>query len=89
MREAITAKELKNHTGDVLRRVRAGQSVVITHRGRPIAVVSPADGDSLHPADADAGSLAAIWADIEATLRETAAEHPTWQDALGASRGRP
>lgn len=31
--KVVTARELKNRTGEVLRRVRAGESVVVTLRG--------------------------------------------------------
>jgi len=33
----IAARELRNHTADVLRRVEAGEQVTITSRGRPVA----------------------------------------------------
>lgn len=33
----IAARELRNHTADVLRRVQAGEQVTITSRGRPVA----------------------------------------------------
>jgi prevent-host-death family protein len=37
----IAARELRNQTADVLRRVRAGEPVVITSRGRPVAELTP------------------------------------------------
>lgn len=33
----IAARELRNRTADVLRRVQAGEQVTITSRGRPVA----------------------------------------------------
>lgn len=33
----IAARELRNHTAEVLRRVEAGEQVTITSRGRPVA----------------------------------------------------
>jgi prevent-host-death family protein len=33
----IAARELRNRTADVLRRVEAGEQVTITSRGRPVA----------------------------------------------------
>ena len=33
----IAARELRNQTADVLRRVEAGEQVTITSRGRPVA----------------------------------------------------
>jgi prevent-host-death family protein len=37
----IAARELRNHTADVLRRVEAGEQVTITSRGRPVAELIP------------------------------------------------
>ncbi len=37
----IAARELRNHTADVLRRVEAGEQVTITSRGRPVAQLTP------------------------------------------------
>ena len=42
----VTARDLKNRTGTVLRAVRAGERVVVTNRGRRIAVISPVDAES-------------------------------------------
>ncbi|MDR7505956.1 MAG: type II toxin-antitoxin system prevent-host-death family antitoxin [Armatimonadota bacterium] len=39
--KVVTARELKNRTSEVLRRVRAGESVVVTLRGVPVARVVP------------------------------------------------
>jgi prevent-host-death family protein len=33
----IAARDLRNHTADVLRRVEAGEHLTITSRGRPVA----------------------------------------------------
>lgn len=37
----IAARELRNRTADVLRRVAAGEQVTITSRGRPVAQLIP------------------------------------------------
>ncbi len=37
----IAARELRNSTADVLRRVEAGEPVTITSRGRPVAELIP------------------------------------------------
>lgn len=37
----IAARDLRNRTADVLRRVAAGEPVTITSRGRPIAELIP------------------------------------------------
>jgi prevent-host-death family protein len=38
----MTAKELKNRTGDALRAVGQGERVLVTRRGKPFALVVPA-----------------------------------------------
>lgn len=37
----IAARDLRNQTADVLRRVEAGEQVTITSRGRPVAELIP------------------------------------------------
>ncbi|MBA2694328.1 MAG: type II toxin-antitoxin system Phd/YefM family antitoxin [Ornithinimicrobium sp.] len=37
----VAARELRNRTGNVLRRVEAGEQVTITSRGRPVAQLTP------------------------------------------------
>lgn len=37
----VAARELRNRTADVLRRVAAGEHVTITSRGRPVAQLTP------------------------------------------------
>lgn len=37
----IAARELRNRTADVLRRVEMGEQVTITSRGRPVAQLIP------------------------------------------------
>lgn len=39
--ESITHREMRNNSAELLRRVEAGESVIITNRGRPTAVISP------------------------------------------------
>lgn len=39
--EAISQREMRNNSGQVLRRVAAGESFVVTNNGVPTAVLSP------------------------------------------------
>lgn len=61
-------RELRQRASELLRRVEAGETIEITDRGRPVAVLAPlpnqgaierlrATGD-LEPADADLSDLA-------------------------------
>jgi prevent-host-death family protein len=40
--ESIPQKVLRNQVGEVLRRVEAGESLLVTVAGRPVAQLSPA-----------------------------------------------
>ncbi len=46
----VGARELKQHTGEIIERVRKGERVVLTLRGNPVAVISPIDQDALEGA---------------------------------------
>ena len=85
---SVSARDLKMRTGEVLRLVRAGARVVVTNRGRPVALLSPIDA---MPEDGVEGvrSFEAAWGDIEATLCETSPEFPTLDEAMQRSRRRP
>lgn len=43
--DVIAQKELRNHVGEVLRRVEAGESLTVTVAGRPVAELHPASRD--------------------------------------------
>ncbi len=46
----VGARELKQHTGEIIERVRKGERIVLTLRGSPVAVISPLDADALEEA---------------------------------------
>ncbi len=48
--ERVGARELKQHTGEIIERVRMGERVLITHRGEAVAVISPIDQEALREA---------------------------------------
>ena len=54
---AVGIRELKNRLSDYLKRVKTGERLLVTERGRPVAVISP---PPVTPADRR----------IEAMLRE-------------------
>ena len=59
----VSARELKNRTGAVLKHVRAGKSVVITYRGKPMARVVSLQRRGAAKVDEAFG----IWADYPET----------------------
>jgi len=68
----VASRELRNDTAGLLRKVEAGQTIVITRRGKPVADLVPHQPDErgwLSPADVIA-------------IRETAAAEPGWAPFL-------
>lgn len=39
--ETMSHRDMRNHSGELLRRVQAGESVIVTSRGQSVAIVSP------------------------------------------------
>jgi prevent-host-death family protein len=85
--KVTTAKELKNRTGEALRHVARGGKVLITRRGKPLAILAPATEAENHEAVA-VRPFAEAWADLEAQLKATTARFPRWKEALRWSRRR-
>ncbi|CAN5782072.1 hypothetical protein BH18ACT11_BH18ACT11_15460 [soil metagenome] len=48
--ERVGARELKQHTGEIIERVKMGERVLITHREEAIAVISPIDQKAVQDA---------------------------------------
>lgn len=84
--KSISAKELKNQTGKVLRRVGEGEKVLITKRGKPWALLSPVEEDQLKPVGLR--SYEEAWKDIERTLKGIRPRFKTWEDAIRWTRWR-
>jgi prevent-host-death family protein len=72
----VASRELRNNTAGLLRRVEAGEEVVITRRGKPVADLvphRPEVGRWLTPSEV-----------IE--IREMASGDPTWAAELAEMR---
>ncbi len=46
----VGTRELKQHTGEIIEKVRMGERVVLTLRGEPVAVISPIDREAIEEA---------------------------------------
>ncbi|MGF1471452.1 MAG: type II toxin-antitoxin system Phd/YefM family antitoxin [Rubrobacteraceae bacterium] len=46
----VGTRELKQHTGEIVERVRKGERVLLTLRGEPVAVISPVDRRAIEEA---------------------------------------
>ncbi|WP_420833614.1 type II toxin-antitoxin system Phd/YefM family antitoxin [Salinibacterium metalliresistens] len=67
--ETVTHREMRNRSGEILRRVEAGETVRVSNNGHPAALIVPVGGDPLdgliargeaRPARTGASALAAI-----------------------------
>ena len=83
---SVSAKELKNRTGDVLRRVGQGERVLIMKRGKPWALLSPVKEEELKHSELRDYKMA--WEDIEKALRTSRPRYKTWQEAVRRTRWR-
>jgi prevent-host-death family protein len=57
--ERVTIRALRNHGGDVVDRVTAGETVVVTRAGTPVAELRPLRRDAL-----DAAMLLGRWRNL-------------------------
>ncbi len=83
----ITAKQLKLRTGDVLRKVRLGEQLTVTYRGKPVAVIAPPKMDDKKPLK-ELRPFDEAWKDIEETLQKTEPRFGGWREATAWIRKR-
>lgn len=51
MAEVVTVRDLRNHGGEVLRRVERGERIVVTRDGAAVAELSPLPRPGLSPTE--------------------------------------
>jgi prevent-host-death family protein len=83
----ITAKQLKQKTGEVIKRIKSGERLTLTYRGKPLAVIEPATDKDIKMLDRLSDSVKA-WDSIESTLNNTNPEFKNWREATGWVRNR-
>lgn len=83
----VSHREMRNNSGEILRRVEAGESIEVSNNGRRVAVIVPAVGGVLEgmiargearPALTDVSSLAAV---------KRVASNRSTRDIIDESRG--
>lgn len=82
----MSARDLKNSTGEVVRTLRRGESILLTFRGKPLGTIQP-----LRPGEPEVTEVPPYeeaWAEIEDQLRGSPPAYPSWREAEDASRGR-
>ena len=83
----ITAKQLKQKTGDVIKRIKSGERLTLTYRGKPLAVIEPTTDNDIKNLNRVSESVKA-WERIESTLSSTKPEFKNWREATDWARNR-
>ena len=83
----VTAKQLKQKTGEMIRRVKAGERLTITYRGKPAAIMAPPGNDEIR-ALRELRAVDEAWEDIERTLEKTKPRFKGWKEANEWARNR-
>ena len=86
--KVMTAKELKNKTGAALKYVSKGGKVLVTMRGKPVALISNPDLQKEKLPEAALRSFDEAWKDIEDTLDQNEPFFTSWREAEDWSRKR-
>jgi prevent-host-death family protein len=83
----VTAKQLKQRTGEIIKRLKSGERFTLTHRGKPVAVINPSlsEEKSFSP---DLRSFDEAWKDIERALKKTKPPFKSWEEATRWARNR-
>ena len=84
--KTMTAKHLKNNTGEAMRRVSKGEKVVVTLRGKPFALISPVTSELLEKVSLR--PLEEAWKDIENTLKKSKPKFNNAKEAMHWTRKR-
>ena len=83
----VTAKQLKQRTGEIIRRVKSGECLTVTFRGKPVAVIAqPTMGELNTPEELR--SFDEAWEDIKHTLEKAKPEFAGWKEATQWARNR-
>ncbi|MGD8530424.1 MAG: type II toxin-antitoxin system prevent-host-death family antitoxin [Syntrophobacterales bacterium] len=83
----VTAKQLKQRTGEIIKRLKSGERFTLTHRGKPVAVIDPSlsEKERISP---DLRSFDEAWEDIERELEKTKPRFDSWKEATRWARNR-
>ena len=83
----VTAKQLKQKTGEVIKRIKSGESLTLTYRGKPLAVIEPTVEKDIKERYKVSDPVKA-WQRIESTLSSTSPEFKNWREATEWVRNR-
>lgn len=83
----ITAKHLKQKTGEIIKRVKSGERLTLTYRGKPVAIITPSTEKEKKVLDG-LSSFEEAWKAIEESLEKTEPAFHGWQEATAWVRNR-
>jgi prevent-host-death family protein len=83
----ITAKQLKQNTGEIIKRVKSGEHLTLTYRGKPIGVIAPPKAEKTTTME-EIRHFDEAWEDIEKTLGDTKPPFKGWKEAVAWARNR-
>jgi prevent-host-death family protein len=85
--QVVTARQLKQRTGEVIRKVRSGERLTLTYRGKPVAIIAPSTKEK-KKAGEQLRAFSEAWKDIEETLQKTKPAFKGWREATKWVRNR-
>jgi prevent-host-death family protein len=83
----VTAKQLKQNTGEIIKRVKSGEFLTLTYRGKPIAVIAAPKAEETAAAE-EIRPFDEAWEDIEKALGKTKPQFKGWKEAVDWVRNR-
>ena len=83
----VAAKQLKQKTGEVIKRIKSGERLTLTYRGKPLAVIEPTTEKDIRESTNVSDPVKA-WERIESTLNSTSPEFENWREATEWVRNR-
>lgn len=85
--QTVTAKQLKQKTGEVIKKVRSGERLTLTYRGKPVAIIAPPTEKEIKAME-KLRPFSKVWQDIEETLQKTKPAFKGWREATEWVRNR-
>jgi len=83
----ITAKQLKQRTGEVIKKVKLGERLTVTYRGKPVATIAPPTTEERKTFE-ELRPYNEAWKDIEEALQNTEPAFNGWREATEWIRNR-
>lgn len=83
----VTAKQLKQNTGEIIKRVKSGERLTLTYRGKPVGIIGPSKAEKTITME-EIRSFDDAWEDIEKTLGKTKPPFRGWKEAVDWVRNR-